>query len=67
MHLRKGLIITNNPDDEFEARAILDRIQEGSIEEQKIHDGSLDVLAHHLVGLSMQLGEISVGASLLNW
>ena len=56
----KGLIITNNPDDEFEARAILDRIQEGSIEEQKIHVGSLDVLAHHLVGLSMQLGEISV-------
>ncbi len=56
----KGLIITNNPDDEFEARAILDRIREGSIEEQKIHDGSLDVLAHHLVGLSMQLGEISV-------
>ena len=56
----KGLIITNNPDDEFEARAILDRIQEGSIEEQKIHDCSLDVLAHHLVGLSMQLGEISV-------
>ncbi len=56
----KGLIITNNPDDEFEALAILDRIQEGSIEEQKIHVGSLDVLAHHLVGLSMQLGEISV-------
>ena len=56
----KGLIITNNPDDEFEARAILDRIQEGSIEEQKIHVGSLDVLAHHLVGLSMQIGEISV-------
>jgi ATP-dependent Lhr-like helicase len=56
----QGLIITNNPDDEFEARAILDRIEEGSIEEQKIHDGSLDVLAHHLVGLSMQIGEISV-------
>ena len=56
----QGLIITNNPDDEFEARAILDRIQEGSIEEQKIHDGSLDVLAHHLVGLSMQIGEVSV-------
>ncbi|MDH3854884.1 MAG: DEAD/DEAH box helicase [Nitrosopumilus sp.] len=56
----QGLIITNNPDDEFEARAILDRIEEGSIEEQKIHDGSLDVLAHHLVGLSMQIGELSV-------
>ncbi|MFB5646318.1 MAG: DEAD/DEAH box helicase, partial [Nitrosopumilaceae archaeon] len=56
----KGLIITNNPDDEFEAAAILDRIKSGSIEEQKIHDGSLDVLAHHLVGLTMQLGEIPI-------
>jgi len=56
----QGLIITNNADDEFEAKAILDRIQEGSIEEQKIHDVSLDVLAHHLVGLAMQIGELSV-------
>ena len=56
----RGLIITNNADDEFEAKAILDRIREGSIEEQKIHDGSLDVLAHHLVGMTMQIGEISV-------
>jgi ATP-dependent Lhr-like helicase len=56
----KGLIITNNFDDEFEARAIIERIKEGSIEEQKIHTGSLDVLAHHLVGLSIQVGEISV-------
>ena len=56
----QGLIVTNNSDDEFEAQAILDRIQEGSIEEQKIHDGSLDVLAHHLVGLTMQIGEIQI-------
>ena len=56
----KGLIITNNPDDEFEARAILQRIDENSIEEQKIHDGSLDVLAHHIVGLTMQIGKITV-------
>ncbi len=56
----KGLIITNNSDDEFEAKAILERIKEGSIEPQEIHDGSLDVLAHHLVGITMQLGEISV-------
>jgi len=56
----QGLIITNNSDDEFEAQAILERIHEGSIEEQKIHYGSLDVLAHHLVGLSMQIGELSV-------
>ncbi len=56
----KGLIITNNPDDEFEATAILQRVKDGSIEEQKIHSNSLDVLSHHLVGLSMQLGEVPI-------
>ena len=56
----RGLIITNNPDDEFEAQAILGRIHDYSIEEQSIHDTSFDVLAHHLVGLSMQIGEVAV-------
>jgi len=56
----RGLIITNSPDDEFETKAILDRIKNNSIEEQKIHNKSLDVLAHHLVGLSLQMGEISI-------
>ena len=51
----QGLIVTNNPDDEFEARAILSRIRAGSIENQRMHDGSLDVLAHHMVGLTMQV------------
>ena len=60
----KGLIITNNPDDEFEARAILERVKEKSIEDQIIHSGSLDVLAHHLVGLTMQCGEVSVDVAL---
>ena len=60
----QGLIITNNADDEFEANAILQRIKENSIEEQNIHDGSLDVLAHHLVGLTMQMGEIPVDFAL---
>ena len=56
----KGLIISNHADDEFETHAILERIKESSIEEQKIHDESLDVLAHHLVGLTIQLGNVSV-------
>ncbi|MEK6945092.1 MAG: DEAD/DEAH box helicase, partial [Thermoproteota archaeon] len=56
----KGLIITNNADDEFEAKSILERVKEGSIEEQKIHEGSLDVLAHHLVGLAIQIGKVPV-------
>ncbi|HEX2014017.1 MAG TPA: DEAD/DEAH box helicase, partial [Nitrososphaera sp.] len=50
----KGLIVTNNPDDEIEALAIIRRMKKGSIEEQKMHEGALDALAHHLVGLAMQ-------------
>ena len=50
----KGLIVTNNPDDEIESLAIIRRMKKGSIEEQKIHESALDVIAHHLVGLAMQ-------------
>src|SRR5215210_3670589 len=53
----KGLIVTNNPDDEIESLAIIRRMKKGSIEEQKIHEGALDVMAHHLVGLAMQSRE----------
>ena len=60
----RGLIITENADDEFEIKAIIERIKEGSIEEQKIHHGSLDVLAHHLVGLSMQVGNVPIESAL---
>ena len=60
----RGLIITESADDEFEIKAIIERIKEGSIEEQKIHHGSLDVLAHHLVGLSMQVGNVPIESAL---
>ena len=60
----RGLIITESADDEFEIQAIIERIKEGSIEEQRIHNGSLDVLAHHLVGLSMQVGNVPIEAAL---
>jgi ATP-dependent Lhr-like helicase len=50
----KGLIVTNNPDDEIESLAIIRRMKKTSIEQQKIHEGALDVMAHHLVGLAMQ-------------
>jgi ATP-dependent helicase Lhr and Lhr-like helicase len=50
----KGLIVTNNPDDEMESLAIIRCMKKGSIEEQKMHEGALDVMAHHLVGLAMQ-------------
>jgi ATP-dependent Lhr-like helicase len=56
----KGLLVTNNPDDELEALAIKRRMKRGSIEEQVMHELSLDVLAHHLVGLALQYKSMSV-------
>ena len=50
----KGLLVTNNPDDELEAIAIIRRMRLNSIEKQSMHEMSLDVLAHHLVGLAFQ-------------
>jgi ATP-dependent helicase Lhr and Lhr-like helicase len=50
----KGLIVTNNPDDEIEALAIIRRMRRRSIEGQVMHNQALDVVAHHLVGLAMQ-------------
>jgi ATP-dependent Lhr-like helicase len=50
----KGLIVTNNPDDEIEALAIIRRMRRRSIEEQVMHNQPLDVVAHHLVGLALQ-------------
>src|SRR4030095_2642965 len=50
----KGLIVINNPDDEIESLALLRRMKRHSIEDQVMHKESLDVLAHHIVGLSIQ-------------
>lgn len=50
----KGLIVTNNQDDELEALAIIRRMKRGSIEEQTMHINALDIVAHHLVGLALQ-------------
>ncbi len=60
----KGLIVTNNADDEFEARAILERVKEKSIEDQIVHEDALDVLAHHLVGMTMQFGTVPIELAL---
>ncbi len=60
----RGLIITNSADDELEALAILQKIRDGSVEEQRIHSDPLDVLAHHLVGMTLQFGEVSLDKAL---
>ena len=60
----RGIIVANSADDELEARAILRRVQEGGMEEQRPHEAPLGVLAHHAVGLAMQVGRVPVGAAL---
>lgn len=60
----RGIVITSSPDDYMEARAILDRALEGSIEEQVIHNGALDILAHHIIGLAIQVGDVNIGDAL---
>ena len=61
----KGLIVTNIPDDEIECLALIKRIKTNSMEEQSIHMGPLDVVAHHLVGLSLIIKKgVSVNESL---
>jgi ATP-dependent Lhr-like helicase len=51
----KGLIITSSHDDELEAHAILYRTKKGEMEDQGIHQKPFDVMAHQLVGLSLQV------------
>ncbi|MCS6767958.1 MAG: DEAD/DEAH box helicase [Candidatus Nitrosocaldus sp.] len=50
----KGVIFINSPDDEIEVLAILKRLADGDVEEQRVHDSPLDVLAHHIVGLALE-------------
>ena len=56
----RGMVITNHADDGFEAESILERARQGSLEAQRAHDSPADVLAHHLVGLAMQCGQVTV-------
>ena len=56
----RGLIIVDNPDDEMEAMAILERVKRNDIESQRPHICPLDVLAHHMVGMLYQNGTMRV-------
>jgi ATP-dependent Lhr-like helicase len=49
----KGLILTNRLDDEIESLAIIENAKAGRIESSTPHELALDVLAHHLVGLTL--------------
>ncbi|MGI0086306.1 MAG: helicase-related protein, partial [Nitrososphaerales archaeon] len=49
-----GLVITNRPDEELESVALLQRVGRSSLEQTKMHQKPLDVLAHHLAGLTLE-------------
>ena len=55
----QGTIITTRPDDTAEALAIARRAEAGAVEPAGIHHGSLDTLANQVVGIVMDVGEIS--------
>ena len=52
----RGLIVTSRLDDELEGLALVKRAREGDFESNPMHERALDVLAHHLVGLTLEEG-----------
>lgn len=48
-----GIIVTNRLDDELEGIALIDRVKKRWLEDSQLHEKALDVLTHHLVGLSL--------------
>lgn len=55
-----GTILATCPDDIAEACAIARRASSGELEEVRIHEKPLDVLANQLIGLTLDFGEIGI-------
>ncbi|MCD6511685.1 MAG: DEAD/DEAH box helicase [Thaumarchaeota archaeon] len=56
----RGIILVNELDDELESMALVRRARRGDLEDIELHENSLDVLAHHLVGLALEYGRLDV-------
>jgi ATP-dependent Lhr-like helicase len=56
----EGVILTAFVDDALESIAVVNRARSEKVEPTRIHEGALDVLAHQLVGLSLDHGSISI-------
>ena len=54
----EGTVITNRPDDTFEACAITAMAAAGEVEPAALHVGSLDTVANQICGLLMGAGEL---------
>jgi ATP-dependent Lhr-like helicase len=62
--LSEGVIVTAFPDDTLESIASVRSAYEGKIEPVLVHEGALDVLAHQIVGLVMDKGEVKLDEAL---
>jgi ATP-dependent Lhr-like helicase len=60
----EGVIVTAYPDDTLESIAAVRSAYESKIEPVLIHEGALDVLAHQVVGLLMDKGEVKLDEAL---
>ncbi|MEM0217800.1 MAG: DEAD/DEAH box helicase [Candidatus Nezhaarchaeales archaeon] len=60
----RGLIISYSSDDVIESAVLAKRALNQKLEEIKIHERALDVLAHQVVGLVMDEGAIEVNEAL---
>ena len=56
----EGVILAAFIDDALESTAVVNRARSEKVEPTRIHEGALDVLAHQLVGLSLDHGSISI-------
>jgi ATP-dependent Lhr-like helicase len=55
----EGTVVASHPDDALEALAIARQAGAGDVEDANIHEGSLDTLANQIVGILMDVGEMS--------
>jgi len=60
----KGLIVSYSSDDTMESAVLAKRAMNGELEEIKVHECALDVLAHQLAGLVIDEGSIDVHEAL---
>jgi ATP-dependent Lhr-like helicase len=56
-----GALVTNKLDEELEGYALLQRMEEHSLETINVHTKPLDVIAHHLAGLALEESTYKVG------
>ncbi len=56
----KGIIISSDAEDALEAAAVCENSADHKLEEPRPHMLALDVLAHQLIGISMDMGAVSI-------